>query len=83
VSAGIEIVLLVAAVVAAASCVALPLWRPPAEAEEHPVLAARDESRARLFAALGELARDRQAGMISPTDYEAALSEIRNRLSRL
>jgi cytochrome c-type biogenesis protein CcmI len=80
VSAALEIALLAVTVAAAASWVALPLLRPPAQADEQPV---RDESRGRLFAALEELGRDRKAGMISPADYAAAVSEIRRRLSQL
>ena len=82
-TAGIEVVLLVLVVVAAVWAVALPILRAPASTLEHPVVAAREESRARLFAALEELGSDRKAGMISETDYTAAVGEIRRRLSRL
>ena len=82
-SAGIELALLVVAVLAAGAVVSLPLFRPPAQAEEQPALAAREEARARLFAALEELGRDLKAGMISRSDYEPAVVEIRRRLSRL
>ena len=82
-SAGIELALLVVAVLAAGAVVSLPLFRPPAQAEEQPALAAREEARARLFAALEELGRDRRSGMISDTDYAAAVGEVRRRLARL
>ena len=81
--AEIEVVLLVLTVIAAVSLVSLPIVRRPTNTEEHPALAAREEGRARLFAALEELGRDLKAGMISQADYTAAVGEIRRRLSRL
>jgi cytochrome c-type biogenesis protein CcmI len=83
VTTGIQIAFLVLAVLAATSCVALPFVRPPADAGEQPALGALDESRARLFAALEELGRDRKAGMISEADFATAVGEIRRRLARL
>jgi cytochrome c-type biogenesis protein CcmI len=82
-SAGVQILLLVVAVLAATSAVALPFLRPPAQADEPAGLAERDADRARLFAALEELGRDRRSGMISDTDYAAAVGEVRRRLARL
>ena len=82
-SAEIQVVVLVLAVLAAASFVSLPILRPPANAEEHPVLAGREEGRARLVAALEELGRDLKSGMISHADYSTAVGAIRRRLSRL
>jgi cytochrome c-type biogenesis protein CcmI len=83
VTAVIEVVLLVLTVGAAVWVVSLPLLRPPASTEQRPALAAHEESRVRLFAALEELASDRKTGMISQADYVAAVGEIRRRLSRL
>lgn len=82
-SAGIELAILVIAVIAAVALVLLPFFRPPAGRLNHVALAMRDEDRARLFTALEELARDRRAGMISQVDYTAAVNEIRRRLATL
>ena len=82
-TAVMEVVLLVLTVGAAVCVVSLPLLRPPQSTGGHQALAAREESRVRLFAALEELAGDRKAGMISQADYAAAVGEIRRRLARL
>jgi len=83
VSTGIEVALLVLMVIGAVSIVSLPILRPPANVGDGPALAAREQDRARLFAALEELGRDLKAGMISQADYAAAVGDIRRRLSRL
>jgi cytochrome c-type biogenesis protein CcmI len=82
-SAGIQVALLAVTVLTAVWLVAIPILRPSAAAGEQPALAAREEERARLFAALEELGRDRKSGMISQADYEPAVGEIRSRLARL
>jgi cytochrome c-type biogenesis protein CcmI len=83
VSTTLQLAGLAIAVAFALAAVALPFFRPPAASTEAPEPPPRVASRARLLRAVEELERDRRAGMITQADYDAAVSEIRRRLSRM